>query len=64
MFHYLWGMYFLPWERSISCLRGRLLSGGGSLTSLCSHSAHSKTALLEGLEVDQYMLGILIYIQK
>lgn len=24
----------------------------------------SKTALLEGLEVDQYMLGILIYIQK
>lgn len=25
---------------------------------------HSKTALLEGLEVDQYMLGILIYIQK
>lgn len=28
-------------------------------TGLCS-----KTALLEGLEVDQYMLGILIYIQK
>lgn len=27
-------------------------------------SARSKTALLEGLEVDQYMLGILIYIQK
>lgn len=26
--------------------------------------AFSKTALLEGLEVDQYMLGILIYIQK
>lgn len=26
--------------------------------------ACSKTALLEGLEVDQYMLGILIYIQK
>lgn len=25
---------------------------------------HSKTALLEGLEVDQYMLGILVYIQK
>jgi len=24
----------------------------------------SKTALLEGLEVDQYMLGILVYIQK
>lgn len=26
--------------------------------------SYSKTALLEGLEVDQYMLGILIYIQK
>lgn len=26
--------------------------------------ACSKTALLEGLEVDQYMLGILIHIQK
>ena len=26
--------------------------------------ACSKTALLEGLEADQYMLGILIYIQK
>lgn len=25
---------------------------------------NSKTALLEGLEVDQYMLGVLIYIQK
>lgn len=25
---------------------------------------NSKTALLEGLEVDQYMLGILVYIQK
>lgn len=30
-----------------------------NLSVLCS-----KTALLEGLEVDQYMLGILIYIQK
>lgn len=61
---YLWGIYFLPWERSNSCPRGRFLSGGGSLISPCLHSACSKTALLEGLEVDQYMLGILIYIQK
>lgn len=37
---------------------------GVSLISHCPHSACSKTALLEGLEVDQYMLGILIYIQK
>lgn len=29
-----------------------------------SFAFYSKTALLEGLEVDQYMLGILIYIQK
>lgn len=29
-----------------------------------SASLPSKTALLEGLEVDQYMLGILVYIQK
>lgn len=27
-------------------------------------ASRSKTALLEGLEVDQYMLGILIYIQR
>lgn len=26
--------------------------------------SNSKSALLEGLEVDQYMLGILVYIQK
>ncbi|NXU93206.1 ZMIZ2 protein, partial [Xiphorhynchus elegans] len=37
---------------------------GPALPSLCPHLARSKTALLEGLEVDQYMLGILIYIQK
>lgn len=35
---------------------------GSILTPICA--ARSKTALLEGLEVDQYMLGILIYIQK
>lgn len=39
------------------------LNRGGPLSHvplvLCS-----KTALLEGLEVDQYMLGILTYIQK
>lgn len=64
VFHYLWGIYFLLWERSSSGLRGRFLSGEGCLISPCPHSACSKTALLEGLEVDQYMLGILIYIQK
>lgn len=41
--------------------------GGGLSRELHPHplcAACSKTALLEGLEVDQYMLGILIYIQK
>lgn len=40
---------------------------GGPSPGLHPHppcAARSKTALLEGLEVDQYMLGILIYIQK
>lgn len=33
--------------------------------AVCNLSlVRSKTALLEGLEVDQYMLGILIYVQK
>ena len=31
---------------------------------VCVISLHSKTALLEGLEVDQYMWGILNAIQK
>lgn len=56
----------------ISCSgRGVVLAleGGSCLVRVAlSHpaltSACSKTALLEGLEVDQYMLGILIYIQK
>lgn len=66
------GVCFTPCSGCISCsgrevvlcLRGGFLSDEGCLISPCPHSACSKTALLEGLEVDQYMLGILIYIQK
>lgn len=40
------------------------LRGGGFPALTLPLPTCSKTALLEGLEVDQYMLGILIYIQK
>ena len=42
-----------------------LFRSSGQPSELCVPLVfYSKTALLEGLEVDQYMLGILIYIQK
>lgn len=58
---------------TVSFMTSHLPRGGLGLsdrTERCQASKppplvfNSKTALLEGLEVDQYMLGILIYIQK
>lgn len=49
-----------PWCPPLS----QLYPEGRPLLSPHCCASRSKTALLEGLEVDQYMLGILIYIQR
>lgn len=46
------------------CTLINLLNPATSNQYFFFYNAPSKTALLEGLEVDQYMLGILVYIQK
>lgn len=44
--------------------QSRILSSQNKFNLQLVLLVRSKTALLEGLEVDQYMLGILVYIQK
>lgn len=51
---------------SMFCIKVSFLQLGVTSIKCNPHfvPVRSKTALLEGLEVDQYMLGILVYIQK
>ncbi|XP_009270554.1 PREDICTED: zinc finger MIZ domain-containing protein 2, partial [Aptenodytes forsteri] len=54
----------IQWGPSGAVPRFPCLRGGGFPALTLLLPTCSKTALLEGLEVDQYMLGILIYIQN